>query len=887
MTLNKLILAGGVCLLFSQCDPTKKAVSSDDYTGTIDTSYTDSYDYGEYDYGDYDYGDEYYYDESYVDDASADVSPWSQDVYRSSATRSHDLLHTALDVRFDWANAWLLGKASLTLKPYFYPSRTLVLDAKGMDIHQVAMVNKGAKTNLNWTYDSLQITIDLGREYTKDEQYTVYIDYTARPEDRPEGGSFAITSDKGLYFINRDGSVADKPQQIWTQGETEASSVWFPTIDKPNERTTDEIYITVDKKFATLSNGLLTDSHLNNDGTRTDHWVMDMPHAPYLFMMAVGEFTIVKDKWKNKEVNYYVEPAYAPYARAIFGNTPEMMTFYSNVLGVDYPWQKYSQVVVRDYVSGAMENTTATLHGDFLQQTDRELLDETWEDVISHELFHQWFGDLVTTESWSNLPLNESFATYGEYLWREYKYGREDADEHLKGDYDSYMTEAESKQVDMIRFNYEDKEDMFDSHSYAKGGCILHMLRKYVGDDAFFASLKLYLEDNKFQAVEIHNLRLAFEEVTGEDLNWFFNQWFLNSGHPDLTIEKEFYEDLGLLEIRVTQNQIQPTPTYVLPVDIDIYTGDQVERHRIIIDKRDQTFTFEMGAAPDAVIFDAENQLLAQISEEKPSEEWSFQFHHSQMYLDRLKALYNLEFQQDYSEQATEVYTAALQDMFWGIRSYAVESISLENNWDGPVADIILNMAQHDPKASVRASAIGRLESLGADKAIPVLKAALNDSSYAVIGNALSVLSILDPSAALEGARRYQNEKNINVLAPVWGILAEEGNPIDNDYFLHMFDTYTSWEVYYLMVYYQLYLQNQTDISIIQKGVDQFKEIALDEDGGWFKFFAGSFLNGIYEYYAENMDYQDDTTKQAWQAGMTYIEETLSAINGMWSDEEY
>lgn len=155
---------------------------------------------------------------------------------------------------------------------------------------------------------------------------------------------------------------------------------------------------------------------------------MDQPHAPYLFMMSIGEYSIVKDTWKKIPVNYYVEKEYEKDAKAIFGNTPEMIEFYSKTLGVDYVWPKYSQVIVRDYVSGAMENTSATVHGEFLQQHSRDLLDENNEDVISHELFHQWFGDLVTCESWSNLPLNESFATYGEYLWREYKYGRDDAD---------------------------------------------------------------------------------------------------------------------------------------------------------------------------------------------------------------------------------------------------------------------------------------------------------------------------------------------------------------------------------------------------------------------------------------------------------------------------
>jgi aminopeptidase N len=359
----------------------------------------------------------------------------SQVNYNPSATRFNDLLHTRLDVRFDYAKRWMYGKATIEAKPYFYPQTTLVLDARGMQIDRVALIDSSAGKNdtakTDYTYANNQLTIQLGRTFTRDEHYTVYIEYVAKPDELPAGGSAAISEDKGLYFVYPDADPKDSvlhPRQIWTQGETQSNSVWMPTIDCPNERMTSEIYMTVENKYVTLSNGLLTDQHKNADGTRTDHWKMDLPSAPYLVMMAVGSFSVIKDSWKGKDVNYYVEPQFAPYAKEIFGNTPEMIEFFSNKLGVPYAWPKYSQICAREYVSGAMENTSATLHSDFLQQDTRELLDGDNEDYISHELFHQWFGDLVTCESWSNLPLNESFATYGEYLWDEYKYGKEVAD---------------------------------------------------------------------------------------------------------------------------------------------------------------------------------------------------------------------------------------------------------------------------------------------------------------------------------------------------------------------------------------------------------------------------------------------------------------------------
>ena len=202
-----------------------------------------------------------------------------------------------------------------------------------------------------------------------------------------------------------------EPIQIWTQGETESNSAWFPTIDKTNQKTTQELTLTVDNKYVTLSNGKLVSQKKNTDGTRTDYWKMDLPHAPYLFFAGVGNYAVIKDTWKGKEVSYYVEPEYASVARKIFGLTPEMMTFFSKVTGVEFPWAKYAQITGRDYISGAMENTTATLHSDIAQRDARELVDGNgWESVIAHELFHQWFGDYVTTESWSNLTVNESWS---------------------------------------------------------------------------------------------------------------------------------------------------------------------------------------------------------------------------------------------------------------------------------------------------------------------------------------------------------------------------------------------------------------------------------------------------------------------------------------------
>jgi aminopeptidase N len=407
-------------------------------------------------------------------------------IYRATPEKINDLVNTKLEVSFNFSKSWMYGKAWITLHPHFYATDSLNLDAKRMNINEVSVIKGGKNVPLKFRYDSLNLYITLDKTYRGGENYTIYIDYVAKPNDIKAKGSMAITGAKGLYFINPMGKDKNKPTQIWTQGETECNSAWFPTIDKPNQKTTDEISITVPDKFQTLSNGLLVKQKKNNNGTRTDIWKMDLPHAPYLMMMAIGEYSITKDSYKGKEVSYYVEKEFAPVARKIFGYTPEMIALYSRLTGVDYPWQKYAQITARDYVSGAMENTTATLHGDFAQQDARQLVDEnSWETGICHELFHQWFGDYVTTESWSNLTINESFADFSELLWTEYKHGKDAADEHNFFATQNYLFSNSSKK-DLVRFYYSDKEDMFDAVSYQKGGRILNMLRNYVGDSAFY-----------------------------------------------------------------------------------------------------------------------------------------------------------------------------------------------------------------------------------------------------------------------------------------------------------------------------------------------------------------------------------------------------------------
>jgi aminopeptidase N len=732
--------------------------------------------------------------------------------FNSSRTKVHDLLHTKLRVSFDWQKQYLNGTAELRLKPYFYAQDSLVLDAKGMDIHSVSLMRGSNGSPLQYNYDGMKLAIKLNKTYTRDEEYTVEINYTAKPNELPAGGSDAISSDKGLYFINPLGEEPNKPTQIWTQGETEASSAWFPTIDAPNERMTQEIYITVDPKYTTLSNGSFMYSRQNADGTKTDYWKQELPHAPYLAMMAIGEFAVVQDKWREKEVDYYVEPAYKGTAKKIFGNTPEMMEFFSKKLGVDYPWEKYAQVVVRDYVSGAMENTSASVFMEDLQLNERELLDKDWDGIIAHELFHQWFGDYVTTESWANLPLNEAFANYSEYLWAEHKVGADEAAYLQIDEMSQYLDEAETKREPIIRYRYKDREDMFDSHSYAKGGRVLHMLRKLVGDEAWWASLNHYLTKNKLSDVEVAELRMAFEDVTGQDLMWFFDQWFMQPGHPELQVAHSYQN--GQLGLQVTQTQDTAyMPVYRLPLQVAVWTGGKKTIYPIVVDRADQTFTFNVPSQPQLVLFDAEQQLLGVVDHQKSDQELVYQFQHAEQFGPKLEALMALD--EKLQEPAVlQMYQAALKDGFWRTRSAAINSLSrLEKGQAGAVENTISQMAQQDKRGAVRADAVLALVGLGGEKHKAIYEQAMRDSSYQVAAAGILAYAATGAPDTKQRLAQFEKETNEDVVLALSSIYAMQGGPEKYDWFMNQVKQAQGSQLYYLLQSFAAYLAGNSQAN--------------------------------------------------------------------------
>ena len=746
-------------------------------------------------------------------------------IYRESAPRLLDILHTRVALTFNYAERTARGAAWLDIVPYCCPQDSIVLDAKDMEIDTVAWLEQGKSIPLKFTYENNE-RLKIEKRLLPLAPGSVpagklYIAYKAMPyADSSAEGSEAISEARGLYFINPDNKIPGKPVQVWTQGESESNSHWLPTIDKPNERFTIQVELTVPDSFQTLSNGAMTASKPLGNHLRTDTWRMDKPVQTYAVMFAIGRYDIIKDSWNNKEVSYYVEPEYAPYARQIFQHTPEMIDYFSAITGVPYPWNKYSQVIARDYVSGAMENTTASLFGEFMNQNTRELEDKNNEDIVAHELFHQWFGDYVTQESWSNLTLSESFANYGEQLWRRHYYGNTFADELALEDLNKYLKSTENADPDLVRFHYRDREDMFDRVSYNKGGAILHYLHGLLGDTLFYRSMNLYLTKNALQSAEATQWRLAVEEATGRDWNWFFNQWYYRGGHPVLDVKYSYDDVAGKLQVTVKQrNTPDSNKLYRLPLKTGIINGNSVSIVDWKLEKRTETFTYPYvnGQRP-VVVPDYYHWLPGELPENKKPAEWLVQFRNCSDYTNKRRALTFSS--RSFSDTASKaIFSAALQDTTAAIKVRALDLLAVLPAQEKMQRQVAY-LAVQDGSNRVRAAAFDCLAAWKVNTINKEMEMAVSDRSYAVAGAALNALAAVDkPAAYAQAKKMLDTDPKARLEESAWNTVSEEG--LDSD--LYVFERPAA-SVYgtrrvQLAAYLSLYLNHVKEDTVFDKGM--------------------------------------------------------------------
>jgi aminopeptidase N len=495
-----------------------------------------------------------------------------------------------------------------------------------------------------------------------------------------------------------------------------------------------------------------------------------------------------------------------------------------------------------------MENTTITVFMEELNLDERGAIDSEWDGIIAHELFHQWFGNLVTTESWSNLTLNEAFANYSEYLWYEYKEGKDDADMHHLSEMEQYLEEAKSKQEDLIRFYYDNNEDMFDSHSYAKGGRILHMLRRYLGDEAFFASLRHYLIKHSFSSVEVHDLRLAFEHITGQDLNWFFNQWFLDSGHPILEYEIDFSQPNNLLLTVTQQQDFENTPLYKIPFKVSWYNEGERFEKELVLDKAWQQFAIENDTPLKSLYFDEASEILAEKKSSRGKEFFLDQYRNSRLGVARYEAIDSLATMYADSDDVINLIGISLEDGFWAIRELSLMKIAENPEWMiliPNLEDILFELAENDPKNTVRLGAIELLSTIDPDKYSPAFLRWMNNPSYYVAGAALGAYLENENNLNRESiVSRFEDEKNIRLLVALADYYITENVEGKGNWFNEKLDMLSGQSLYYFLGYYSDYFAKNNDKDTVS-AINNLSQIASDHQANYVRIAAFMGLVGF------------------------------------------
>ncbi|MFH0970311.1 MAG: M1 family aminopeptidase [Candidatus Diapherotrites archaeon] len=505
------------------------------------------------------------------------------------------------------------------------------------------------------------------------EEEKIWIDATKINEKASICITYSLCNPRlGIFFIHPTKHQPNKPYQAWTHSETEQARFWYPCVDQPEVKCPIEMKITVEKPFRAIANGVLVSTKNSEEKWNTFHWKFDEPNPSYLNAFMIGDFAEVKDTFGKTDVLYYCEKGKEEDIKRAFGNTPKMMKFFSEFTQYTYPHKKYAQVAVADFLYGGMEHTTCTTQTDLYLQ-DEIAHNEYWypgEMLASHELAHQWFGDLITCRDWSHGWLNESFATYFKSLWIEHHFGKDEFHYELFQDYRSYIEEDKNKYRRPIVTNvYAEPGDIFDRHLYEKGALLLHSIRHIVGEEGFKKSIQHYVKNNANKTVTTEDLLASFREVTGKNLTQFFDEFIYRGGHPELRVTCHYDAKKKEAVMRVIQSQ--SGELYHFPVKIILYpkSGKPILEEKTVKEK-ENTFTFKMNAMPRNMVFDSDVSILKTINQTKPREMWYEQLVHDPHVVHRISAAGEI------AKYASEKDVLLLEksmthDPFWGVRAEA------------------------------------------------------------------------------------------------------------------------------------------------------------------------------------------------------------------------
>jgi len=664
--------------------------------------------------------------------------------------RSFGVEEMALNVRLDLDRKQVDGDATLTLRRVDPAARYAVLDAIAFELHAVERLDGDASRGAAYAYDGETLRVDLS--------------------DVPDGGvarvrvGWTCMPRRGLYFLGPDPDVRDRPRQVWSQGQDQDNRNWFPCQDHPNQRMRTEVWATVPSGMFALSNGTLVDRAPGDDGTETFHWRQQEPHASYLVTLVVGEFDESHGEAAGVPLSFYVPRGSGVHVERSLGRTAEMVRVFVDKLKTPFPWEKYAQVVVSDFIFGGMENTSATTLYDRVLVDERASIDTDVDALVSHELAHQWFGNLVTCRDWSHAWLNEGFATFFEHVWREHKEGLDAYLYGLEQDHDSYLAEERDRYRRPIVTNvWNAPLDLFDRHLYQKGGLTLHTLRRELGEDVFWRGVRLYLARHRGRSVETRDFCRAMEDATGRSLEAFFDQWVLRAGHPALEVTAEHAD--GLLQITVRQAQgsdgdASSLWTFELPVEVTTASG--TSRHRLTVRRQVETFALPCPTDPQLVVVDPELSVVGTVDLRLGTALVCAQLERGRTALARWRAARALGKRND-ARALGALAKGLLSDGFWGVRAEC--ALALGEHRTGAALDA-LERGASDADARVRRAVARALGDSRTTRAADALLEQLRseDRSYHVEAERLRSLGrTRDPRAfeVLVGATRRDSWADI------------------------------------------------------------------------------------------------------------------------------
>jgi aminopeptidase N len=516
--------------------------------------------------------------------------------------RSYDVQHYIIGVSFDRAKKTVFGDTTIRFKPLKSPMAIAEFDAVNLSFESVKL-EPGDK-DLKYRTSGGKVTVTLDRTYSSDETVAVRFKYST------------VSPKKGIYFVDATSGPESAPYQIWTQGEAQEARYWFPSFDDPGDKATSEEYITAEKGQSVIGNGELVGQTDNSDNTTTFHYQMPVPYSTYLTSFVIGTYVKKTDSHDSIPLGFYVYPGKEQIVPVAFSRTKDMMQAFENVTGVKFPFNKYDQVIIRNFNFGGMENITATTLADtevFFANFD--FGKAVVQDLVSHELSHSWFGDMVTCRNWSELYLNEGFATFMEAVAREKLYGRDSYLRKVRSDAEQFMADDTVNKRRHGLFNRladPSNDSLFDTTTYQKGGTVIHMLRETIGDDAFWKGINIYLTRHRFDNVETADLRKAMEEASGKKLDWFFEQWIYGAGYPKLDIRQQFSPGTKTLKLTVSQVQRLDNITphaFTLPLELEITTAGGVKQETINITKRVDSFTIKLDGKPTGLKIDKDEKI--------------------------------------------------------------------------------------------------------------------------------------------------------------------------------------------------------------------------------------------------------------------------------------